>query len=295
MMVTASLKPTGEYRTMRGMNATHRVFKLAVPLISVALLFVAIYQLPTYGDFTTDFYTAAKLVNPYEYHRFLNPPWVIMLLRPFALLPSHAAGALWVTLNICLIVYSVHLLRADRLGLLLTLLNPFMWFFVTLGQLDALVLFGFALGWHKRHKVLRPFDMLLMVIKPQVIGLAALFRLREYGRNDVLMLFGVGIASLLIWGAWPVAMVRNWGTGVYTPLSMDVWPWGIPVGLCLLWLAWKSRSKIPAPIATFFLVPYVGPGSIIVYLAIIFSTHRGTMLRLALWLFAWVYTLRLML
>lgn len=291
-MTTALLQKVTEYSTMRGMN---KYKSLSIAAVAFALLFTAVYQLPAYGDFTTDFYTAAHLIDPYEYHRFLNPPWMVLILRPFALLPEHAAGALWVSLSICLIVYSVHLMGADRLGLLLTLLNPFMWFFITLGQLDALVLFGFALAWHGRNEAIRPFDVLLMVVKPQVIGMAALFRLRDYTRRDLLMLAGAGVLTLLIWGAWPLAMVGNWGAGVYQPLDMGVWPWGIPVGPALVVLAWKRRNEALAAVATYSLVPYVGPGSIIVYLAIIFSLFRGKSARLALWALAWAYALWLIL
>ncbi len=259
-----------------------RYFLLSLVLIP---LYLALYQLPSYGDWAI-FYQAAQLPDPYTHPAFLVPPWAVIALRPFILLPEHAAGAAWVTVSLVIILYSLHKMDADRTAVLLTLFNPFMWFFLTLGQLDALVLLGFAINYP-------PLDILLITIKPHVIGTAVIAKLRHCTRQQWLWLVTAVILSLLIWWNWPVRMVSNWHDGVYHPLSFDVFPYGVPVGLAALYYGWKRSNPAFLALATYFLTPYVGPGSIIVYAAIVFSKAH-TAVRVALFLLLWVIALYLL-
>jgi hypothetical protein len=234
---------------------------------AASILYIALYQLPSFGDWNNIFYPAARLANPYQQPGYLNPPWAAAIIYPFSLLSKHAGGALWMLVSIGLILFSARRLGADRLGLLFILGNPFMWFFLTLGQLDALVLLGFVL-------LQPPWDVLLLAVKPHVIGTAILFRLREYDRRAWWLLAAALLLSLLIWWNWPAQMIAKWfrPEDLYYAISHGVWPWGIPFGLILLGLAWKRKSPVPGALATYFLTPYVGPGSIIVYATLIFST-----------------------
>lgn len=268
--------------TIEFMNNLTRYVKYIVIALSVIALYIAMYQLPSYGDFKI-YHTAAKLINPYEVRGFLNPPWAMLLLRPFSFLPYKLAGALWITISLCVIMYSTHLMKSDKTGVLLTVFNPFMWFFITLGQLDAFVLLGFALMM-SGNKLTRPYDFLLMTIKPQVVGMSALMGIKNYSRKEFLMLCGIGAFSLLVWGPWVLKMFQNWGVGLYQPIDMGIFPYGLPVGLVLLFFAWKNDSLDAAALSTYFLVPYVGPGSIIVYLAILFSVCKNNWVRIPVWL-----------
>lgn len=261
----------------------NHVFRWLVALLGAATLFLALYQLPSFGDWDHHFYPMAQADQPYEHWNY-NPPWVHAVLRPFRLLPVHAAGALWVTLSIVIIIYASHRLGADRLGLALTLSSPALWFFITLGQLDALLLLGFVVSN-------RPWDVLLLAIKPQVIGVAILFKLRDYDRKALLQLGAFLLISLLIWWNWPSVMVDRWiRGGGHQPLSLDVFPWGVPAGLILLWIAWRRRNVVLGALASYFLTPYVGPGSHIVYAALIFST-APTPARLGAYAAYWLFVL----
>jgi hypothetical protein len=251
---------------------------------SASILYVALQQLPSFGDWNNIFYPAAKLANPYQQPGFLNPPWAAAIIYPFSLLSQHAGGALWMLVSIGLILLPARRLGADRLGLALILGNPFMWFFLTLGQLDALILLGFVLAEP-------PWDVLLLAVKPQVIGTAILFRLREYDRRAWLLLAAALLLSFLLWWDWPTKMIARWlqPGQLYYLISHGVWPWGIPFGLILFGISWKRESLIPGALATYFLTPYVGPGSIIVYATLIFSTApllARLLFFFALWLIA---------
>jgi hypothetical protein len=277
--------------TIEFMNNLTRYVKYIVLTLSVIALCIAMYQLPSYGDFKI-YHAAAQLINPYEVSGFLNPPWAMLLLRPFSVLPYKLAGALWITVSLCVIMYSAYLMKADKIGVLLTVFNPFMWFFITLGQLDAFVLLGFAL-MTSGNKSIKPHDFLLMVIKPQVIGLAALMGIKKYSRKELVLLCGTGLLSFLVWGPWLVRMFQNWGIGLYHPIDMGIFPYGLPIGVVLLFLAWRYDSLAIAALSTYFFAPYVGPGSIIVYLAILFSVCKNNWVRIPIWLAISSYAIRL--
>lgn len=268
-----------------------RIFPYATLTLAIAALYTAVYQLPSFGDWDTVFYHVAFL-DPYSHPRFNNPPWVLPLLMPFRLLPQHAAGTAWVTLSILAIAYCARRLGADTLGLILIFSNPFFWFYITLGQLDVLLLIGLAVARP-------PFDVLLLAIKPHVLGTAILFKAKGYlwngrdGLKSVGYLAAIVALSLLIWWQWPTLMIRNWQTGVYHPLSLDIFPYGVPLGVFFLAWAWRQDKPIIGGLAMYFLSPYTGPASVFLYATLIFSTF-STIPRLVTYVALWALALALL-
>lgn len=229
-----------------------------------AALYLAVYQLPAFWDWSKHFYPAAAAWD----YQLYNPPWLLAILKPFTILPVHAAGALWVTLSLLVICYACHKLGADRLGMVLALTTPATWFLITLGQLEALLLLGLVIER-------RPWDVLLLAIKPQVIGTAILFRLRDYDRRAVGYLAAFLLVSLVVWPGWPAEMLARWWRGGefggFKPLSLAIFPYGIPAGLALFWYAWRRQNAGLGALSSFFFVPYLGPGSHIVYIVLLLS------------------------
>jgi hypothetical protein len=157
--------------------------------------------------------------------------------------------------------------------------------YITLGQLDVLLLIGLLAR--------PPFDVLLLAIKPHVLGTAVLFRLREYRARDVGYLLAAVALSLVIWQGWPILMIDNWQAGVYHPLSLDIFPYGLPIGVFFLAWAWRRQNVIVGGISSFFLVPYISPGSVFVYAVLVFSTFTAVN-RLAIYLSLWALALVLL-
>jgi hypothetical protein len=267
-----------------------RIFPYAALAMGIVALYAAVYQLPAFGDWDTVFYHV-PILDPYSLSKFLNPPWTTLPLLPFRLLPQHAAGALWVTLSILAIAYCARQLGSDTLGLVLIFTCPFFWFYITLGQLDVLLLIGLLAR--------PPFDVLLLAIKPHVIGTAILFKAKNYlwngrqGLKSVGYLAAVIALSLVIWPGWPMLMIHNWQTGVYHPLSLDIFPYGLPIGVFFLAWAWRRQNVIVGGLAMYFMTPYVGPASIIVYATLIFSTFTAVS-RLAIYTALWALALVLL-
>lgn len=251
--------------------------------LAAAALYLAVYQLPYFWDWDNHFYPAAAAWD----YRLYNPPWLLAILKPFTMLPTHAAGAFWVTCSLLAIVYSCYKLGADRLGIFLALTTPASWFLITLGQLEALLLLGLVIER-------RPWDVLLLAIKPQVIGTAILFRLRDYDRRALAYLAAFLLLSLGVWPGWPGEMLGRWWRGGefggYKPLSLAIFPYGIPAGVALLWYAWRRQNAGLGALSSFFFVPYFGPGSHIVYVVLLLAKGPRR-LRLAGYVAYWAFCL----
>ena len=118
----------------------------------------------------------------------------------------------------------------------------------------------------------RGLGLVLMVAKPQTLGGGALVVwLRSSWRERLwllLPLVAVFLLSIMVHGLWPLRLQPS-----ILNVSIDVspWPYGIPFGLALLaWGAARNQPEIGA-LATYFLVPYVGPYSLFAYTAVLFA------------------------
>lgn len=206
-----------------------------------------------------------------------------MLLFPLRWIPAHPAGAMLTAVSLLATIYAIGKLEGDRLAYVLTFTNPLFPAMLTQANFDALVLLGVVIE-------LRPFDVLLLTVKPQLGWLAALHKLRGYGRDDWLRLIIITGSTFLLFGFWPARMWHNWQTGVAYWVSADVFPWGVPIGLVLLYLAWRHKSpNYHYLLIGYFFVPYLYYPSIFVYLVIVFATFP-TRLRLATFTAVWLLT-----
>lgn len=286
-MTIVLLQSAGEYGTIRGMNTLHRVSKLAIPVVvligATLLLYYALYQLPYWGDFDSVYYPILFLDNPYDHVGFLNPPWTLVALYPLKALPAHAAGAIWMLFSIGSVLYCAKQIGADRLAYVLIFVNPAFIRFMTSGQIDALVLWGMVVN----HPAL---SILLLTVKPQTIGTVVLFRLRHLTRKDAIIITVVVCAALLILGNWPAMMWHNWHNGVNHTVSMDIFPYGIPIGAALLWWSLKNDKPIIGALSSYFFAPYVSPSSMFIYSVLIFSTF-ATIPRLIVFALLWIVAL----
>lgn len=122
---------------------------------------------------------------------------------------------------------------------------PTLWV-LFMGNLDGLVLFGF---------LIMPAGIPMVLMKPQVAAFALLASKKWFVTAAVW-----GLLSLLVWGFWPVNML-----GVMTPewkleyvQDINIFPWGLLVGLPLLWFSRGDQDLLMAAgsLATPHLFPY---------------------------------------
>lgn len=167
--------------------------------------------------------------NPYilPAMQFYNPPWVLVLMAPFSLLPLPYDIALIWTVGLAAFLYIAYRMGASPLNIILFMTSVPVIRCMAYGQIDWLALMGLFLPL--------PVGLFLLVIKPQV-GLAIVaYRLvrevRQRGLARVITaLLPVTLALLLsfaIYGLWPL----NWiDLARAERTDASFWPWSIVFG-----------------------------------------------------------------
>jgi len=71
------------------------------------------------------------------------------------------------------------------------------------------------------------------------------------------------------------------------PWNIAPFPWLIPIGLWLIYEAWKREDELIAVFATFCLVPYFAIYSLTIFFAML--TARTPRLSVIAWIVLWVF------
>jgi hypothetical protein len=188
--------------------------------------------------------------NPYVGQAFMNPPWVLIPLLPFALLPERVGRAALVVVSLGTLGYTAHRLGLSPSFAAVWLLSPPVLASLYAGNLEWLVLAGMILPhW---------LGITLLALKPQVGGgIILLWAIEAYmanGWHAVARLLAPTAAlfalSFLAFGAWPAYCERPANPGA------AAFPLSLLVGLPLLWLAIRRRDERLALAATPYLSPY---------------------------------------
>ena len=251
---------------------------LVIILLVTALILILYFYYPVGVDWEETFgQTATHLRDPYEINTFTNPPWVVFLL-PHAWLPIKLGNAVNFALNLVLITAVVHKFGGDWKTLLLVFTSPPFFDLARTNNIEWIPLLATLLppAW----------GLPVLVLKPHAIGGAALvwWKKEKHAIKMLIPLAAVVASSFLIWGFWPLkfGLVTDSDKWNFAP-----WPLGIPLGVYMLYRAYKSDDQFLAAAATPFLVPYIAPYSITAVLAYIGSKYR----RAAFFVYVgfWVY------
>jgi hypothetical protein len=235
------------------------ILKLGAAVAAFALLsWLAWRYLPINGrDWTGTFRPAALEMlagrSPYSLPVFYNPPWVLLPLIPLALLREDLGSALLFTANLAGYVYGARRLGAKGLPIAAFLLTGWVLANSLNGNLEGLLAAGYALP--------PPWGMFFALAKPQASGALALYWLvqawRAGGWRSALKVAApvslVLALSFVLYGFWPAATPRL--PGAYWDASL--WPYGLPVGAVLLYLALRYQKPCLAISASPFLAPYL--------------------------------------
>jgi hypothetical protein len=191
--------------------------------------------------------------SPYVQPIFVNPPWAVVLLAPFAVFPPNLGRGLLLVCSVVIWLYAAWRMRAPRLAVIAMLLSPTAIGSLLAANIDALVILGVFLP--------ATSGLLLLMIKPQ-IGLGPAFydlieTWRTRGITGVLLTFApVVVAYAVSAVVFPVWLDRF----VHAPdivWNRSLFPYGIPVGIFLLWLSLRRRNVMFALASTPFLTPYL--------------------------------------
>lgn len=208
-------------------------------------------------DWYRDFRPAINLFwhgkSPYDIPGFYSPPWLLILLTPFAVLPI---GLDIFAISFCSMLafaYSAFKLGAKPWALAIFLFSPHVLKTAINGNVDSFICLGLFLP--------PPIGLFFLSLKPQLGFPVIIYIFISLWRDKgfykiiisflpIMILFGI---SLLIYGSWPlrysIIAEQSW--------NIAPWPHLIPIGLAILVVSTKDHSPQKAFIAAPLLSPYM--------------------------------------
>lgn len=285
----------------------HCLFWLWTALLC-GLVFGLVIQSDVRDDWHLTFFPAGKnWLDPYENSAHLvYPPWLALILAPYALFPEDVGRGLFAATSVALTAYSIRKLGGGFVTLLLVLLTPFYMAVLVRGQVDALPLMGLALAMQGSVPG-QAIGLMLLMLKPQTMGLATVFLILLLAKNAqrgadpraglrarrMQVAVGVGLMlalSFAVYGRWPLDIWQRL-PALYRVDDISPWPWGIAAGLPMGYYAYRKRNLPLAALATYFFVPYFNWYSLSGYAAIVFSWVPRWFAAVLLLVLSWVWFL----
>lgn len=242
--------------------------------IAVMILGFTFFPIP-YRDWITIFRPAAlNLANPYfDAGRVFNPPWLLVLLYPLALLPPRLGAAILMTISVLGIVYYV---KSPPKIIAVMLSAPIMILFL-LGQLDGLSLWALMFPpW---------LGLPFIIAKPQGVFLTSIRRLNI---KSVGLTLGLFILSIIVWGAWWQNIIG------YRPdqtVNLSLFPYSIPFGIALFYFGWKRKSDPLLALGSLCFSPYFMITSTLPAVAGLIKNSENRWVWVSVVVISWVYML----
>lgn len=191
--------------------------------------------------------------TPYTNYERCYPPWIYLLVSPLTALSPDLATAMLFVLTYMVYSFVILHLKATPWSACAFMLNRFSLNNAINANLDFLTVLGFALP--------PQIGLFFVLSKPQIGFAIALYWLVEAWRKgrirEVIRVFAPVTAayliSFLIYGLWPLKVMGM----TNNPFNSSLWPFGIPLGIFLLYKAIRDKNQLFAMGASPFLAPYV--------------------------------------
>ena len=227
-------------------------------LLATAFIpFIIRWAYPYGGDWMRYFRPAIVTlfsgVSPYIITGFFSPPWVPVLLSPFALLSPGAGAVAIAIVGLSSWIFAMRRLGASVLVITMMLMTPNLLWGTTYANIDWMIPLGLVLP--------PQVGLFFVLAKPQAGVGIALFWLfeawRRGGFREVMRVFApiaiVSLAFLIPFGFWPLNLFN--ATAKYWNISP--FPYLVPVGLIFLYRAIRDKQQGLAILAGPFISPYV--------------------------------------
>jgi len=280
------------------MLKTINLRRLPLYILLLVILAVAVYlasRLPT-ADWFDTFDPAARGVfsglSPYHRVGYVYPVWGVVPLLPIVLFPPDLAHGLMYVVCALLLFYLMWHLKVGLVAAVAFFLSPTALGALMVNNIDPIVISGmlFPPAW----------GLFLLVLKPQ-IGFGVVVYLlgetwRKQGFWSVVRTFApVSIAwmiSAALFPVWIERMARNpqiiWNRSLF--------PYLIPLGVFLLWLAFRHKNPYFALASSLFFAPYHSLYSYIAFQIGLMHPDvekyiRRDILQVGLTIFFWAVTL----
>lgn len=292
----ASLAAVSEPRgsVVWGKIFNKRTWLYLVCAAAVVFGYVAYFKLWGGGwatDWAEVFYPAAQLLasgkNPYPaVPKLHNPIWTLIPLIPFTWFQPAVSAWAYFAFSLLAYGFTGYRLGARPIALSAFLLSAPVLHSLQLGNVDILVVLGFALP--------APIGLFFVLVKPQIgVGMAIYWLVEAWKRGGVrkvVQTFAPAAlalaASIALFGN---SLVRSSDDVVSSGWNASLWPYSIPLGIALLYLALKYAKRGMAISASPFLSPYVAFNSWQVALAGLLGNDLGMVLAVAaIWIFSFL-------
>lgn len=232
----------------------------AAVVLALALLFwTALTRNTSPVDWQATYYPAARalleLGSPYaRAPLFFAPVWSLFPLLPFAIFTVDISGALFFVVSLLGFAYLGYRMGCSPVGILALLLSAPVFNCIQTGNIEWIPLLGAFLP--------APLGLVLLSMKPQstlaIMAFIAVGVVQKQGMKKlVLAATPTLLLTLLSWAVFGPWFLRIGGAfdaaGVFV---LSVWPYGLPVGLFLLYLAIRRHRLDYAVAASPLLSPY---------------------------------------
>jgi hypothetical protein len=228
-------------------------------------------------------YADATPTTPYSTPGFIGTPFAYLFL-PHALLSANIGNAVNVCLNVLAIVLVTRKYAGNRwyIASLLAITTPQGLLLMRNNNIDWIPLMSFLVADWLAYPML--------AVKPQALAGAAVIRFkRNPSWLQLLPLALVGLLSVIVWPFW---WQRLGGDVASQSWNFAPFPYLLPVGVWLLWKAWREDDEIIAACSTMFFVPYVAYYSLVGVHALIATRDRRA--GALLWLVSYWYMVLLL-
>jgi hypothetical protein len=209
-------------------------------------------------------------------------PWAALILSPLGGIPDRVATAFTNGLSVIILALVAKRFNGPDWIAIPILISPPGWWLFTNGQTEWLMLSGLLM--------FNGLDILLVVLKPQVAVGVIVPRVRRAGARWFVYLAPAllfGLASFIIWPGWPLRILEFAPILIKGEWNSALWPWGLPVGLFLLWQAWRTGEDRWGIAASPFLFPYVNMPSYLGLLIVLAA--RWPRWTLGVWVAMWLF------
>lgn len=216
------------------------------------------------------------LAMPYDTVGFLNPPWLLLFI-PHAWLPTIVGTFINSLLNVAMLIMLVYKLGGKREIILLTLTTPAAWALYVNNNIDWIPMLGLLLPPY--------LGIIAITAKPHIFGMVVIIWIKQYGLKVILPTLLVVAVSLGLYGFWPSKINADF---VLVGGNLSIFPYGLPLGMWLLYRAWQGNDYLLAAVSTYFFTPYIALYSLasLIGVTAIINRKVGWYLWLLLWVMA---------
>jgi hypothetical protein len=233
-------------------------------LLLVLLIFMAVRFGANFSDWQDweMFYRPATLAlvngeSPYDIKGFPAPPWSLIPLIPFALLPEKVGGILYFVFVLAVITFILFKLNSKPIAILIFLTSSPVIGSLTWGNIDWMPMLSLILPM--------PIALITAVIKPQIgIGFVIycfFITIKTKGWKEVVKVFApltlITLLSFWMFGFW-VSRIASL-LEVRWQHNVSFWPYGAFIAFWLLYKSIQKENPYMGLASSPFISPYVTP------------------------------------